>query len=670
MAATNHDCRFWGIVSTAAPGSVMQAQLLTDPNSLKNLSQANPNGWGLGYYHDATSAPVVNRGQAEAYTDPLFDQAVTAAASLNPPIVVAHVRHCSSGLCDIPNPHPFERTINGKSWLMGHNGTIDKSVLLSLIRPDFLAANPPVNGTDQSQWVDSELYFIFMQQTLIDDNYSVKIALGHVIQSLRDRLPATGYPLNFFLTDGTTLWGYRQGNSLYYLYSTYYDNTTNTNIPYSVLASQYTSASQGSWVTMSDGQLVTMSKDAAPVVEDIQNYFSPASTPTLGDVNDDGLVDSTDALIVLSADVGMATSQFCPMNCGDVNGDGLVDSTDALIILSYDVGVTVPFPVGQPGCPSSATQPPGCSPSWIPTNWPASDSFFSLYTSQDKVFARTWDSLYGGRMFLTADDGANWTQISSADSDIDILSIVMLNSNILAGTWNGFYLSTDGGTTWNAVTPTGIPTDTAICSMAMIDTTLFAGTWGDIYKSSDYGNTWAEVNSGIPVSARITSIVASGGAIFTGSVSNGVFKTTNGGTSWTEINSGLTDTHISQLAVLGTRLFAVTLNGVFVSDNNGISWAADSSGLENINCFVAVNNQLFAGTDDNGVYLSVDSGATWTSFSSGLPTNTRVWSLAVSSDGIFAGTSSGVWRIPISTARPEFEQPVKKGYHLWATPPE
>jgi hypothetical protein len=95
------------------------------------------------------------------------------------------------------------------------------------------------------------------------------------------------------------------------------------------------------------------------------NTPTPTGTPeptVLGDVNYDGLVDSTDALIILSADVGLNTSQFCPMNCGDVNGDGYVDSTDALIILSYDVGMSVPFPIGQPGCPSSVTQPPGCSP--------------------------------------------------------------------------------------------------------------------------------------------------------------------------------------------------------------------------------------------------------------------------------------------------------------------
>lgn len=269
----DHNCRFWCIVSNIAPASVIQAQLVTDPNSLKNLSYANPNGWSVGYYSNENSepiVPIVDRGQNPAYSDPLFNAAVAEAAGATPYIVVSHVRHCSSGLCNIPNPHPFERFKNGKYWLMGHNGTIDKSVLLSLIRPDYLAANQPVNGTNQSQWIDSELYFIYMLQTLEDYHWDIKPALGHVIQSLCNKIPGTGEPLNFFLTDGTTLWGYRQGNSLYYFY-----NTSNT--PYSVLASQYTSSSQGSWITMSDGQLITMTQSSVPVVENIKNYFSPPS---------------------------------------------------------------------------------------------------------------------------------------------------------------------------------------------------------------------------------------------------------------------------------------------------------------------------------------------------------------------------------------------------------
>lgn len=82
----------------------------------------------------------------------------------------------------------------------------------------------------------------------------------------------------------------------------------------------------------------------------------------LGDVNGDGNFNSSDALIILSGDVGMNVSAFCPMNCGDLNGDGLVTSTDALILLSHDVGITVPYPIGVGACPVTITQPAGCQP--------------------------------------------------------------------------------------------------------------------------------------------------------------------------------------------------------------------------------------------------------------------------------------------------------------------
>jgi hypothetical protein len=83
---------------------------------------------------------------------------------------------------------------------------------------------------------------------------------------------------------------------------------------------------------------------------------------TLGDVNGDDAVNSTDVLIALSCDVGLDTTPFCSMNCGDVNDDGVVNSTHALIILSYDASISVPFPVGGPGCPSSVIPGLGCTP--------------------------------------------------------------------------------------------------------------------------------------------------------------------------------------------------------------------------------------------------------------------------------------------------------------------
>jgi hypothetical protein len=283
-------------------------------------------------------------------------------------------------------------------------------------------------------------------------------------------------------------------------------------------------------------------------------------------------------------------------------------------------------------------------PQWVDTNWPASSSYFSLYASQGMIFARTWDSNNGGRMFLAADNSTKWNQMSSTDADIDVLSIVAWNGNILAGTWNGLYQFAVSDADWHAVAATGMPADTPIWSLAMIGNTLFAGAVGHVYESPDYGATWTDVNSGIPASARVTTIAASGSFIFAGTDSSGVFMATNGGTSWSAMNSGLTDKRISQLASAGTKLFAVTLKGVFVFDANSASWTADSSGLKNVNCLLASDSALFAGTDGNGVYISANNGQSWAAVNSGLPANNRVWSLAASGGNVFAGTSSGVWR--------------------------
>jgi hypothetical protein len=86
-----------------------------------------------------------------------------------------------------------------------------------------------------------------------------------------------------------------------------------------------------------------------------------ATTIKLGDINGDNAVNSTDALIILSCDAGLNTTNFCPMNWADVNEDGLINSTDALIILSYDVALPVSFPVGEAGYRNDVEPCPGCN---------------------------------------------------------------------------------------------------------------------------------------------------------------------------------------------------------------------------------------------------------------------------------------------------------------------
>ena len=95
---------------------------------------------------------------------------------------------------------------------------------------------------------------------------------------------------------------------------------------------------------------------------DITHRIEFIDPQRLGDVNDDGLANSTDALIILSCEVGNDAAAYCPMECADTNGDGVINSTDALIVLSYDAGLDVPYLVSQGGCPTNVSPCRGCSP--------------------------------------------------------------------------------------------------------------------------------------------------------------------------------------------------------------------------------------------------------------------------------------------------------------------
>ena len=64
----------------------------------------------------------------------------------------------------------------------------------------------------------------------------------------------------------------------------------------------------------------------------------------LGDVDNNGKVDSTDARLVLQFAVEILTPNDLDLSVADVNGDGNVNSADARLILQYAVEMIDRFP--------------------------------------------------------------------------------------------------------------------------------------------------------------------------------------------------------------------------------------------------------------------------------------------------------------------------------------
>jgi hypothetical protein len=334
LPGTGNACRMYGIIGNDLPADLLQSHLISAPNSLEALSHSQLDGWGIAYYPQYGNNPTIARSAIRAYNDPNYDTVVATINASTPQITVAHIRTCASGCCShdtdtIPNPHPFYRVKNSKTWVFAHNGVVSKDRMNRLLE-DYLIANPP-NGSDVPSCdpsnpnlvVDTELYFLFVLKKIEKNGWNAVNGIVEAVKAMVDD-GETG-AMNFIMSDGETVWAFRKGGSSYTLY--YLNAGVGTANGYAAVASQYPSSSQGSWVMITDFHLVVMTRNAAPVViNDVRTYCP-------GDINKNGQANA--------ADLEAFALNFGGSGSGDLNFNGVVDGSD-LAALAVVYGKTCP----------------------------------------------------------------------------------------------------------------------------------------------------------------------------------------------------------------------------------------------------------------------------------------------------------------------------------------
>jgi len=386
----------------------------------------------------------------------------------------------------------------------------------------------------------------------------------------------------------------------------------------------------------------------------------------------------TDSGVYVSLDAGMSWSRGGIANrkirSVIVSGANIVAATDSGVFISQLNGST----------------------------WSAADTglkdrnTLSLVLSDGNIFLGT-DS---GSVYLSTNNGFSWIVSNAEPTYYTIYSLAFIAANIYAGTDNGIYLSSDDGANW---TNTALSLQD-VTSLQKSGSNLFAvtgannnGSSGGIYISKDSGATWSSIwinaAAGGAITSNVYALAISGAALYAGT-NNGVYTSTDTGAHWTAIDSGLTDSYIYSFAVLDGTLFAGSDVGMFTSTNNGALWNTD--GLENqwvLSLSVSGRN-LLAGTfsggifltfvedtgwtrvdsalinnpipnysefgsnvfactgglynGNGGIFLSTDNGANWSYQSVGV-NGAPVLSSAIAGGYLYAGmTSDGIWRRPLS----------------------
>lgn len=287
----------------------------------------------------------------------------------------------------------------------------------------------------------------------------------------------------------------------------------------------------------------------------------------------------------------------------------------------------------------------------------------NIYAAGGKTISKSFD---GGSTWTT------WTNPSASDVSFRDLEFDRINSNIVyastdvSGIWAAeFWVSMDGGISWNNRTPAGTTSPRIAIAVTQADInnvyllyripattdvnangTLADDTYITIKKSSDNGNTWSLVSSiynrvwaygyagvldGIgywknefEISPYNANVMYAGGDVLN--------KSTNGGVSFSAISAysppaGSSSTHGDIRALsfvngtVGTDAFLIGHDGgIALSNNAGVNWSnLNGNGLA-ITQFYGFddfqnNEDLVGGTQDNGT-LKKNNGI-WTNVSGG-----------------------------------------------------
>lgn len=214
-------CRLYGFRS--AIDSTVHRSLVDAENAMSRQSMAHKDGWGIAYY--VGRYPQIIRNDQQALGDSLFREVSGIVATRT---FLAHIRQATAGSVRVLNCHPFQHG----GWTFAHNGQVCTFGADPGVRERVLAL---VDGRYRRFILgdtDSELlFYVFLSRLsrIVEDLHNPGVTARHAVSALRETVaeimavspPPSADPdrptrLNFLITNGEVLVGYRRGVSLFF----------------------------------------------------------------------------------------------------------------------------------------------------------------------------------------------------------------------------------------------------------------------------------------------------------------------------------------------------------------------------------------------------------------------------------------------------------------------
>jgi len=190
------------------------------------------------------------------------------------------------------------------------------------------------------------------------------------------------------------------------------------------------------------------------------------------------------------------------------------------------------------------------------------------------------ENFSGQGIAVSKDQGITWENITGDGfNHVPVMDIAIDSSDpkiVYAATQNGLFKSTNSGEDWTSFSglPQGAARTTGISPKN--PDMLFAGIeLMGFYLSQDGGVSWQQVSAGLEPNGSHRDLVfdpSNPQIVYLADLMSGVYRSTDGGKSWKKINNGLSTRAVTSLSISsnGQHLYAGTNGeGVFRLDLNG-----------------------------------------------------------------------------------------------------
>ncbi|MGA3346182.1 MAG: transcriptional regulator [Terracidiphilus sp.] len=235
------------------------------------------------------------------------------------------------------------------------------------------------------------------------------------------------------------------------------------------------------------------------------------------------------------------------------------------------------------------------------------------------VFVAAWRLDHpGGGLWVSRNAGRSWSVVAGLRGQ-SIRALAQAPSApkvLVAGTLEGVYRSSDGGSSWSLISPPGSKEIHEVESLAIDPNdpaVIYAGTWHLPWKTSDGGTSWHNIKKGVIDDSDVFSIIVDPERpkIVFASACSGIYKSENAAELFKRIQ-GIPSTArrtrvLKQDPANRDIVYAGTTEGLYKTLNGGKSFQR-MTGPE-----VIVNDVFVDPEDSNHVIVAADRGGVLTS---------------------------------------------------------